>query len=128
MKTNMHFGAYGRLFAYARHNRMNPTEAEQILWEKLRANQTGHKFRRQHPIFDYVVDFYCLGLKYAIEVDGGVHLNAINQLEDESKDLTLKENGIFVQRFTNKEILLHIEYVMSQIHQTISNLEESHGT
>ena len=124
----MHFSANGRLFAYARHNRENPTEAEKILWEKLRGKQTGYKFRRQHPFLDYVIDFYCVALNYAIEVDGGIHMHSINQLEDESKDLTLEENGIFTQRFTNEEVLINIDSVMSQIHQTISNLEANHRT
>ena len=121
----MHYRAFGRLFGYAKLNRNNPTEAEQILWEKLRANQTGHKFRRQHPIFSYILDFYCVGLNYAIEVDGGIHAHPSKQLEDHNKDLTLEENGIYVQRFSNDEVLYNIDHVMNQISKTIYRLEEN---
>ena len=87
----MHLGAYGKLFQYARQLRENPTPAEQLLWERLRGNQTGYKFRRQHPLDKYVVDFYCLALKLAIEVDGPIHLDPSKKLEDENKDIDLAE-------------------------------------
>ena len=120
----MHHNAFGRLFSYARHNRKHPTEAERKLWEKLSVKQTGFKFRRQHPIFSYIVDFYCVQLKYAIEVDGQIHLHPSKKLEDQGKDSTLTANGIFIHRFTNDEVLFDIKNVISQIHQRISQLSE----
>lgn len=56
--------------------RKNPTKAEACLWEILRSKQLeGYKFRRQHPMKGYILDFYCPELKLAIEVDGQIHMN-----------------------------------------------------
>jgi very-short-patch-repair endonuclease len=126
MKTNMYLGASGRLFANARHARKHPTKAEQFLWERLRNSQTGYKFRRQHPILNYVVDFYCHSLKYVIEVDGSVHGEYTNDLEDKDKDVNLILNGIFIQRFTNNQVINDIEWVMEEIQKTISSLLKKH--
>lgn len=122
MKTNMHLGAGSNLFGFAKTMRNNPTETEALLWSRLRGNQTGYKFRRQHPFADYVVDFYCFAMAYVIEVDGTVHNNPISKLEDENKDIDLNSKGIFVQRFTNEEVIGDIESVMKQIHETLSML------
>lgn len=122
----MHLGAYGKLFQYARQLRENPTPAEQLLWERLRGNQTGYKFRRQHPLDKYVVDFYCLALKLAIEVDGPIHLDPSKKLEDENKDIDLAEKGIEILRFTNEQVLYQMEIVMDEIIKTMSNLEKKY--
>ena len=122
MKTNMHSGARSNLFGFAKTMRLNPTKAEELLWSRLRGKQTGFKFRRQHPFSDYVVDFYCYSLAYVIEVGGNVHDNPISRLEDEDKDIDLESKGIFVQRFTNEEVLNDLENVMNQIHETLSML------
>lgn len=126
MKTKMHLGAYGKLFQYARQLRENPTPAEKLLWERLRANQTGYKFRRQHPMDKYVVDFYCLALKLAIEVDGPIHLDPSKKLEDENKDIDLAEKGIEILRFTNEQVIHHMEIVMDEIIKTMSYLEKKY--
>ena len=120
MKTNMHFSASPLLFGFARTMRNNPTEAEALLWSRLRGKQTGYKFRRQHPFSTYVVNFYCHALKYVIEVDGDIHEDAVHQLEDDHKDKDLEAKCILVQRFTNEEVLNDIETVMLQIHETLS--------
>ncbi len=116
----MHFSASPLLFGFARTMRNNPTEAEALLWSRLRGKQTGYKFRRQHPFSKYVVDFYCHALKYVIEVDGDIHEDAVHQLEDDHKDKDLEAKCILVQRFTNEEVLNDIETVMLQIHETLS--------
>ena len=118
MKTNLHLGAGRHLFAHARAQRKHPTKAELILWEKLKGNQTGYKYRRQHPLGNYVVDFYCHPLKHVIEVDGPIHGEPMNALEDESKDISLEEYGYVVSRFTNDQVLFHLDAVMEQIHST----------
>ena len=62
------------LLKKARALRNNMTRAEKILWSRIREKKiNGHKFRRQQPIFDYIVDFYCNDLKLIIEVDGEIH-------------------------------------------------------
>ena len=64
------------LTALAREKRRKPTRSEMILWEALRRRQLGARFRRQHPLGPYVVDFYCVAHKLVVEVDGAVHDSA----------------------------------------------------
>ena len=66
----MFLGASKVIFQRAEVLRNSQTASEKVLWEYLRAKPLGHKFRRQHPLFAFVVDFYCHSLKLAIEVDG----------------------------------------------------------
>src|SRR4030095_2856124 len=122
MKTKMHRGAYPNLFGFAKMMRKYPTKAEEILWQRLRGKQTGYKFRRQHPFGNYVADFYCHLLKYVIEVDGKIHNQPMNKLEDENKELNLESCGYFIDRFTNEEVIQNIEMVMNQIHETLELL------
>ena len=115
MKTEMHQGAYGDLFSRARNLRNHLTTAEQILWEELRGKQVGVKFRRQHPILKYIVDFYCYQLKIVIEVDGDSHDGHIRQLEDYERDSNLRMLEYHVIRFSNDQVINHTVDVMSII-------------
>jgi len=117
MKTNMHLRASTQLFGRAKQLRLHPTKAEEKLWQYLRASQTGYKYRRQHPIANYVVDFYSYALKLAIEVDGEIHAEQFKQMEDEDKQNSLETHGLTVIRFTNDEVLNHIESVMEEIYR-----------
>ena len=99
----------------AKENRKNPTEAENILWQALRGDQLEAKFRRQHLIGDYIVDFVCLKKALVIEVDGGYH-NDKQQLElDEERTLWLNQKGYKVIRFTNEEVIGHLDEVLKSI-------------
>ncbi|KAG1702939.1 hypothetical protein GQR58_004423 [Nymphon striatum] len=83
--------------------RKNPTDAEAILWNILRGKRLeGMRFRRQHPIETYIVDFICLEEKLIIEVDGSQHANNVY---DEKRDAMLKQSGFTVLRFWNDEII-----------------------
>jgi len=124
MKTNMNRGAASHLFGFARQLRNNQTDAEKLLWEKLRGNQTGYKFRRQHPLINYIVDFYCHALRLVIEVDGDVHLTPAGKMEDADKDATLVSNGYKILRFTNLHVLSDIDDVMQIILSEMKSLEE----
>jgi very-short-patch-repair endonuclease len=100
-------GNYGNreLMARAREQRNNMTPAEVILWTKLRSRKIeGYKFRRQQPVFDYIVDFYCHELKLIVEVDGEIHSLPENKKYDIRRDKILKINGYRVIRLTNFEI------------------------
>ncbi|MAT45224.1 MAG: restriction endonuclease [Anaerolineaceae bacterium] len=98
----------------ARRLRKQATPAEKILWHRLWNKQlNGLKFRRQHPIGKYVVDFYCADLRLIIEVDGEIHKNQYDQ--DQFREEWLKANGYFVIRFTNQQVINEIESVLSQI-------------
>ena len=122
MKTNMHYGASPAIFKVAHNLRFRLTEAEKILWEHLKNHESGFRFRRQHPMWNYVVDFYCHRLKLVIEADGEIHLNPENQIRDLEKDDGLKNLGLQVLRFTNHEILHQPEFVFLEIDSIVENL------
>jgi very-short-patch-repair endonuclease len=105
----------------ARLLRKNMTMAENILWEELRNRQIlGFKFRRQHPIGNFIVDFYCPQLKLIIEVDGSIH---DNQREyDQCRSEKLKEFVHYVLRFTNDQVIDDLPKVLEKITQTTQTL------
>lgn len=107
------------LKAYARVMRTNMPDAEQLLWYLLRNRRiAGAKFRRQHPVDRYILDFYCAERRIAIELDGGQHSE---QLEyDRQRDAYLKEKGIQVLRFWNHQMLLETESVLEVIFSEIT--------
>ena len=85
------------------------TRAEIILWSRLRSKKVnGYKFRRQQPLFEYVVDFYCHELKLIIEVDGEIHYLSDKSETDVKRDKLLKINGYHIIRLTNLEIETNI--------------------
>lgn len=113
---------YGLLEENAKRMRQNPTEAEKVLWEYLRGNQMNVKFRRQHVIDNFILDFVSLEKRLVIEADGGYH-NVPEQKEyDDARENWLKENGFTVLRFTNEHILMDIDNTISIIKSHISSL------
>jgi len=99
---------------FARNLRKEQTDAETFLWYLLRGwRLAGKKFRRQHPIPPYVVDFYCHEEKLVIEIDGGQHSNT--RRYDEARTSFLEKQGLRVIRFWNHEVLHHIEGVLESI-------------
>ncbi len=124
MKTNMHFGASGRIFSNAKHLRNTMTFAEKLLWSRIRNKQLEYPFRRQHPSSNYVVDFFCFQLNLGIEVDGSIHSEKVVMQEDESKQLSLESYGLYIIRFTNEEVIKNIDNVVASIKETIIQLQE----
>ena len=103
-----------RLRSFARQLRRNQTDAEKIMWRKLRAKQLQDlKFRRQQPIGEFIVDFVCFEKKLIIELDGGQHEK--NKEQDEIRDAWLSSQGYTVVRFWNNDILKNIDGVMQSI-------------
>jgi len=103
-------------FGKAKDLRKNETEAEKLLWDKLKNNQLGgFKFRRQHPISLYIADFYCHKLKLIIEIDGGYHFTKEQISKDEERTEILDFNGVNVIRFSNDEVLSNIDNVLNEI-------------
>jgi very-short-patch-repair endonuclease len=99
----MYYGATPAIFERAFRLRKNMTPAEELLWEKLKGKQiAGVRFRRQHPISRYIVDFYCHAAKLVIELDGKIHLAKKEQNIERTKEI---ENlGIQLIRFNNEEV------------------------
>jgi very-short-patch-repair endonuclease len=115
-KENLFKGAPASKFGYARNLRKELTEAEEILWQHLRNRKVnGAKFRRQHPIKHYVLDFYCHEAKLAIEIDGGIHDVKENTSYDENRTAVLKELGINVIRFSNEQVMNNTVAVLDEI-------------
>lgn len=124
MATEMHYGASKEIFQFAETLRKNMTEPEKIIWEKVCRNQPGVRIRRQHPIWKFIADFYCHQLKLVIEIDGGIHLRSENKGYDINRDITLKEFGIEIIRFTNEEVIKETEKVIEAIKRAIEILKQ----
>ena len=123
IQRNMFFGAKKNIFLKAVELRENMTEAEMLLWKELSNREIFRvKFRRQHPIDIFIVDFYCHKCKLAIEVDGGIHLERIVQEYDDGRTHDLESLGIKVLRFSNQEIIEDIDMVKFRILQEIGFL------
>ena len=99
----------------AREHRKNPTEAEAALWEMLRRKSLGYRFRRQHLIDSYIVDFVCLERSLIIEVDGGYHTTEDQKEADKERTKRLEELGFQVIRFTNEEVIANTDKTLSKI-------------
>ena len=113
---------YGVLKEFAEENRKNPTEAESVLWNTLKAKGVGLKFRRQHIIEDFIVDFFCNEKKLTIELDGGYHRVPEQMKKDEERTARLQELGYTELRFTNEQVLCDIDNVIKEIIQAARSL------
>lgn len=97
--------------------RNNMTDAEQLLWRKLRRKQIfGLQFYRQKPILNFIVDFYCPAANLVIECDGGQHYTAEGLEADRARDQALAQLGLNVLRFDNRQILTEIDGVVEKIY------------
>ncbi len=114
---------YELLAAYADYNKSHPTEAESIMWDILKSrNVDGHKFRRQHIIKDYIVDFVCLHKKIVIEIDGQYHLQDQQIVKDTSRTEDLQQDGFTVIRFTNEEVVANTPAVIKNIKKALMEI------
>ncbi len=103
----------------ARKNRAKMTEAETMLWERLRCYPRPIRFRRQHIIGDYIVDFACLQKMLVIEVDGEYHSTNEQKALDDIRTEYLNKIGFSVIRFTNEQVVNHIDDVLAHIEELI---------
>ena len=122
MAEELHKGAPAKHFYFSRENRKVSTEVEEILCEVLRDRKLHrYKFRRQHPVSDFIADFYCHECRLIVELDGEYH-NAIEQRQyDEGRTFELNELKIKVIRFTNREVLEDIDFVLREIETHLLN-------
>jgi very-short-patch-repair endonuclease len=99
--------------------RKEPTRAESLLWNELRKEKlAGFKFRRQHIIQTFIVDFYCPAAKLVIEIDGAIHMT---QLEyDQVRETDLRVMGYQILRFTNERVITDLDGVLGEILQALS--------
>jgi very-short-patch-repair endonuclease len=99
----------------ARKLRRDMSLPEVLLWQSLRGQATGLKFRRQHPIGNYIADFYCSSLKLVVEVDGEAHNQGDNPIRDLRRDRFMEENGYQVLRIAASKILKDADKVAASI-------------
>ena len=112
----IYFGAGPEILRIAGDLRKSMTPAEKVLWERLRNRQvSGLRFRRQHPIKDFVVDFFCYDALLVIEVDGTVHDETSQKERDEQRTIILQKLGLKEIRFTNYEVIHHTDQVIKKI-------------
>ena len=119
----MHSFYNNSLKPIARKSRNNTTKYEKILWNKLRKKRIQNiQFYRQVPIGTFILDFYAKAVKLAIEVDGEYHLSPDMQSNDLNRDTYLSSIGIYMLRFTNKDVRYNIKNVVAKINITVSYL------
>ena len=98
------------------------TPAEAFLWKQLQGKKLdGRKFRRQHGIGNFIVDFYCSSENLIIELDGEVHMNATAQAYDEGRTAYLENKGFIVLRFENKMVFENLSSVLQEILESFKN-------
>ena len=116
------------LLAYARNLRDQQTPAEAVLWDILRnRNFCGAKFRRQHPIGRYIVDFYCDEAKLIVELDGGEHNTDRGRRYDSARTRVLESAGLHVSRFWNDDVFNELESLLDAIFSSLELRRTLHG-
>ena len=111
-----HYNAFPETFIKARSLRKEMTDVERILWQKIRNRKiSGFKFRRQHPIGQFIVDFFCPEKDLIIELDGGIHMEEVVKERDENRSAELERLGLKVVRFRNEEVEEDIDGVLDRI-------------
>jgi len=100
----------------SRNLRSNMTDAEILLWSKLRGKQLkGYQFYRQKIIGNYIADFYCPKSKLVVEIDGGQHYCAEGVMKDNKRDDYMIKAGITVLRFSDRDVLVNLDAVLGKI-------------
>ena len=102
----------------AKELRREMTPAEKLLWQQIRANKLGVRFRRQQVIQGFIVDFYCHQAGLVVEVDGDIH--DLQKGEDERREKVLSEMGLRIVRFGNDEVVRDVSTVVGKIREFIN--------
>ena len=114
--VNMFYNAKPHIFEKAKALRDNMTLAEKLLWKQLSGKKVlGLRFRPQHPIDIFIADFYCHPIKFVIEIDGGIHQGEKQNEYDIGREADLNKLDIDVIRFTNEDVINHINDVVKVI-------------
>ena len=111
-----------KLREFARYLRNNSTLSEVLLWKEIKNKALGVEFKRQVPILDYIVDFYCQELKLAIEVDG--HIHNFRYVEDKVRQEQIEQWGITFIRFSNEDIKTNMFSVVLSLESKIDELKK----
>ena len=104
--------------------RKSMPKGEVVLWNKLKHSQMGYKFRRQHGIGKYVVDFYCPQFKLVIEIDGGTHISKQAAVYDKQRQKYLESLGLIVKRYSSQLIANNLDEVLIDLNSFYQGLEK----
>ncbi len=107
------------IFANAKKLRNEPTPSETIFWSLLKQHFPNLRFKRQHPISNYIADFYCHKLKLVIEIDGSVHRDEEVKINDKLRDEFMYSLNLQIVRFTNEEVCKNGEVVVKKLKDII---------
>jgi len=109
-----------RVGARARQLRSTSTDAERLLWSKLRDRRlAGYKFRRQHPVGPFFADFACIECMLVVELDGGQHYEDGGVRRDATRTVVLTEHGFDVLRFSNRDVFAETDSVLQVIRERL---------
>ena len=120
----IYFGAEPELFRLAGDLRHSMTPAERLLWAQLRTRKlNGFKFRRQHPLNVFILDFYCHEALLSVEVDGNIHIDLYQKERDKERTIILNNFGITELRFSNWEVENQIRKVIERIKEQLKKTQ-----
>ena len=114
-----------KLREFARQLRNNSTLSEVLLWKQIKGKALGVEFKRQVPMLEYIVDFYCQEIGLAIEVDGNIH--DFRYLEDAQRQQEIEKYGVIFIRFSNEEIKNNMFSVILSLESKIEELKAEKG-
>jgi len=125
LNKTMYYGANQAIMEMAKALRKQMTLTESILWNRLNNKKILKvRFRRQHPINNFMADFYYHGVRLVVEIDGEIHNSRVEH--DEGRTAEMERFGIKVIRFRNDEVENNIEYIIQKIEEIVkSRLEEA---
>jgi len=109
----------------ARNLRRSYTDVEMKVWQKLRNRQLGVDFRRQHPVGNFVLDFYAPAVRLAVEIDGSQHAQTATIAGDQSRTRWLEERGVTVLRIWNSDVVQNVSGVLEVIAAKVAELQSS---
>lgn len=122
MKKSMFYESSPIIFANAKKLRNEPTVSEQMFWGLLKQHFPNFRFKRQHPISQYIADFYCHKLKLVIEIDGKIHLCEEVKENDKLREEFLGKLELKIIRFTNNEVCSDGANVIKKLKEIINSL------
>ncbi len=124
VQRHFNYGAKPIIFEYAKRLRRRMTRPESILWQKLRNRKFDNlKFRRQHPVNQFIADFYCHELQLIVEVDGSIHHLYEVKEKDIGRTYMLKSMGINIIRFSNEDIINNLESVLTTLRDYCQSIQ-----
>ncbi len=121
IQRSFHFNSNEESFRRAKALRKDSTSAEKLFWRLVKNRQFENlKFRRQHPIGSFIVDFYCHEKRLVIELDGSVHEDEFIKQYDKRREQVLKSFGLIIVRFENGDIIRNLDLVIGELREVIS--------